>query len=95
MKPDQKIDRNPNFIFRMILDEAILVPIRQDIADLNALYTLNEVGAFIWKQLEQPQTMEEIRNILLAEFDVDPVTLEQDLHSYLDDMVGIDALRLV
>lgn len=95
MKLEQKIDRNPDYIFRMILDEAILVPIRKDVADMNALYTLNEVGAFIWQQLDQSQTLEEIQSRLLAEYAVDPETLLQDLEAYITDMVSIDALRLV
>jgi hypothetical protein len=95
MQLDQKIERNPNFIFRMILDEAILVPIRKEIADLNALYTLNEVGAFVWQQLDQPQTLGEIQTNLLAEYEADPDTTVKDLQSYISDMLGIDALRLV
>jgi hypothetical protein len=95
MQLDQKIERNPNFIFRMILDEAILVPIRKEIADLNALYTLNEVGAFVWQQLDQPQTLGEIQTNLLAEYEADPDTTVKDLQSYIRDMLGIDALRLV
>lgn len=92
---DQKIERNPNYIFRMILDEALLVPIRQNIADMNALYTLNDVGAFIWQQLEQPHTLDELHNRLLAEYETDPETLNQDLYTYVMDMVSIDAMRLV
>jgi len=38
--------RNPDFIFRKIVGEMILVPIHADVADLNCLYTLNDVGAF-------------------------------------------------
>jgi len=94
MQPDQKIDRNPNFVFRMILDEAILVPIRKDVTDLNAIFTLNEVGAFVWQQLEQPQTFETIQANLLAEYDADPEILLHDLQSYLEDMIRIDAVRL-
>lgn len=95
MQLDQKIERNPDFIYRMILDEAILVPIRKDIADLNAIYTLNEVGAFVWQQLDQPQTFGEIKTNLLAEYDAEPNTILQDLQSYVADMLGIDALRLI
>lgn len=95
MQLDQKIERNPDFICRMILDEAILVPIRKDIADLNAIYTLNEVGAFVWQQLDQPQTLGEIQTNLLAEYDAEPNTILQDLQSYVADMLGIDALRLI
>lgn len=94
MQLEQKIERNPDFIFRMILDEAILVPIRKNIADLNALYTLNDVGAFVWQQLDQPQTLGEIQTNLLTEYKAEPVTILQDLQAYIEDMLEIDALRL-
>lgn len=95
MQLDQRIERNPNFIFRMILDEAILVPIRKDIADLNALYALNEVGAFIWQQLDQPLTLAELQAKVLTEYEAEPQVILEDLTAYLDDMLAIDALRLV
>lgn len=95
MRLDQKITRNPDFIFRMILDEAILVPIRKDIADLNAIFTLNEVGAYVWQQLNQPQTFGEIQTKMLTEYDAEPEIIKQDLQSYLEDMLEINALRLI
>lgn len=95
MKPEQKIVRNPDFIFRMILDEGILIPIRKDVADLDSIFTLNDVGASIWQQLEQPHTIEDIQTKLLDEYDVDPQILQQDLQSYLEDMLKINALRMI
>lgn len=95
MKPEQKIVRNPDFIFRMILDEGILIPIRKDVADLDSIFTLNDVGASIWQQLEQPHTIEDIQTKLLEEYDVDPEILQQDLQSYLEDMLKINALRMI
>lgn len=95
MKPEQKIVRNPDFIFRMILDEGILIPIRKDVADLDSIFTLNDVGASIWQQLEQPHTIEDIQTKLLEEYDVDPEILQQDLQSYLEDMIKINALRMI
>ena len=95
MQPDQKVVRNPDFIFRMILDEAILIPIRKDVADLNAIFTLNEVGAAVWQHLERPHTIEEIQTKLLDEYDTDPELLHQDLQSYLEDLIKINALRMI
>lgn len=95
MLPDQMIGRNPNYIFRVIVDDAILVPIRKDVTDLNAIFTLNELGVFIWQQLEEPKTIEAIQSLILDEFDIDPETAQQDLLSYLGDMLRIDAVRKI
>ena len=65
-------ERNPNYIFRKVVDEFILVPIHQDVADMDAIYTLNDVGAFIWEHLEQPGTQAELQAALLEEYTADP-----------------------
>ena len=41
-------ERNSEFIFRRIVDELVLVPVRQDVADMDCIYTTNTMGAFIW-----------------------------------------------
>ncbi len=47
---EARYERNPDFIFRKIVDEMVLVPIHQDVADMDCIYTLNSVGASIWEQ---------------------------------------------
>src|ERR1019366_3167124 len=42
-------------------------------------YGLDPVGARIWKLIEQPRTLEEIRDTLVREYDVEPYQCENDL----------------
>jgi hypothetical protein len=49
-------------------------------------YSLNPVGAQIWALLQQPVVVGELRDRLLAQFDVEPGRLEQDLHNLLGDL---------
>jgi hypothetical protein len=44
---EQTYKRNENFVFRQIENETILVPIKDNVGDMNCIYNLNEVGAFI------------------------------------------------
>ena len=44
MELDAIFARNEEVVSRTIVDELILVPIRKDVADMETLYTLNEVG---------------------------------------------------
>jgi hypothetical protein len=85
--------RNSNFIFRKIVDETVLVPIHQNVADMNCIYTLNELGAFIWEQLDQPRTQMELQNAILGAYDADPEVICQDLTQFLNEMMGIGALK--
>ncbi|PYO44917.1 MAG: PqqD family protein [Gemmatimonadetes bacterium] len=49
-------------------------------------YRLNETAAHIWKGLEQSLAPDQITDILVAEFDVDPVTARAALDRALEDL---------
>ena len=51
------------------------------ILDLKAgvYYGLDAVGARIWSLIQEPRTVNEIRNILLEEYEVEPERCERDL----------------
>ena len=52
--------------------------------DAGVYYDLNEVGTFIWEQLQQkPSTFEELKNATMEEFEVDEATCENDIKSLL------------
>lgn len=87
--------RNPNFIFRRIVEETILVPVYQDVADMDAIYTLNELGAFIWEKLAEPLSQSLLQSKVLEEFDVDAGTVNDDLGVFLQEMEGIGAVKRV
>src|SRR5215204_1866478 len=55
------------------------------ILDLKAgvYYGLDEVGARIWSLIQEPRTVNEIRDILLEEYEVDPESCERDLLALL------------
>jgi hypothetical protein len=88
-------ERNPDYIFRKVVDEFILVPVHQDIADMDSIYTLNNVGAFIWEHLDQPGTQSGLLSALLEEYAADPQVLAADLERFLGEMTAIGALRKV
>ena len=85
--------RNPSFIYRRIVDELILVPIHQDVADMDCIYTMNPVGAFIWEQLEQPLTRAELHTALMDSYEADAATVAGDLERFLSEMTAIGAVR--
>ena len=92
---DTQYERNPDYIFRRIVDELVLVPIHQDVADMDCIYTLNPAGAFIWERLDRPATRAELRAALLDEYEADPETIAADLEGFLGQMVAIGAVREV
>ncbi len=90
---ETRIRRSDNFIFRKIVNEMILVPVKHDVADMEHIFTLNEVGAFVWERLSSSSTIEELQLAVLDEFDVEPAIAQQDLQLFLEDLEAFQALE--
>ena len=76
---EQRFVRDPSMVFRRIADETILVPIRRKVGDVESLYTLNEVGARIWELIDGVRPVEQIRDLIVSEFEVSQGEAERDL----------------
>jgi hypothetical protein len=48
-----------------------------------AYYGLEEVGARVWALLQEPRMVSEVRDAIVAEFEVSKETCEQDLLAFL------------
>jgi len=92
---EARYERKPDYIFRRIVDELILVPIHQDVADMDCIYTLNGVAAFIWERLDKPVTQADLQAMLLDEYAADPETLAADLEGFIQEMLAFGAIRRV
>ena len=51
-----------------------------------AYYGLNAVGASIWNLLQEPRTVSEIRDTLLAEYEVDSEQCDRELLALLQQL---------
>lgn len=49
-------------------------------------YGLDAVGAQIWSLLQEPRTVEEIRDVLVREYEVDDERCERDLVALLQSL---------
>jgi hypothetical protein len=88
-------EKNPDFIYRRIVDESILVPVRQEVADMDCVYTLNPVAAFIWERLEGRATMAELEAAIVARYDVDPAAAATDVLAFVQELEAAGAVRKV
>lgn len=95
MENEKRFQRNPDFIHRKIVDEVILVPIHSDVVDMDAIYSLNSVGAFLWNQLEHLVTQSELKEAVLGEYEAEPELILADLEKFLDEMMAMGAVREV
>ena len=50
-------------------------------------YGLNPVGAFIWNLIQKPKTLEEVRDAVLQEFDVNEEECMKDLNELIGELL--------
>jgi len=70
--------------------EQVSCPLGEESAILNlknsVYYGLDPVGARIWTLLQEPRSIGELRDVLVAEYEVEPAQCERDLLALLEKM---------
>ncbi len=70
--------------------DQVSCPLGEESAILNVrntvYYGLNPVGARVWNMLQQPKTVEELRDTLVGEYDVELENCERDLLDLLEKL---------
>ncbi len=72
------------FVLRNICGEYVVVAIGKQTLDFKGLIKLNETGAFLWEQLQNDCTAEQLETAMLAEYDVDAATAKADIDAFID-----------
>jgi coenzyme PQQ biosynthesis protein PqqD len=89
----QCFTKDPSMVYRKIADECLLVPIRQNVADMESIYVLNEVGGRIWELLDGQRTVAGIRDVLVSEFEASPQQVEADVLEFLQKLREIGGVK--
>jgi hypothetical protein len=85
--------RNEKVVSRKIVDELILVPIRSSVADMESLYTLNEVGARVYELIDGERTVQDICTAIVEEFEVSNGQAETDVREFLEQLLSIGSIE--
>jgi hypothetical protein len=72
------------FMLREIAGSWIVVPLGQRVVEFNGLMTLSESGALLWKELEKGAGQEQLVDAILAEYDIDKVTAQEDVNEFIN-----------
>ena len=74
------------FVARDIAGETFLVPIGEAAKKYSGLFALNELGAFLWKHLENAENEESLVELVLEEYDIDCKTAAADIAEFLQNL---------
>ncbi len=71
------------FILRKVLDDYIVVPVGDNIVDFAVAVSLNETGAFLWKQLEEETSFENLASVLADEYGLKSEEVNADVEEFI------------
>lgn len=90
MELTDKLAIPPQVMARTVGDETVIL----DLA-CGTYYGLDPVGARIWQLLSDGQTLAQVRDVMLAEYDVSIEDLERDLNRLLHELSDKNLVNLV
>ena len=82
-EPKRAVRVSSSALYREVHGEAILLHL-----DSGEYFGLDAVGTRIWQLIVERGDLDDVRAAMLAEFDVDPVTLQNDLDRMVDELTA-------
>lgn len=73
----------PDIVLRRIAEEAVLVPVRSNVGDLDSIFTLNQTAITIWGALDGSTPLTRVIDLVCSEYDVDRDTAAADTREIL------------
>jgi hypothetical protein len=81
---DTVVRSSERCVTRKIAGETLVIPIAGGVADLEAIFTLNEVGSRIWALLGSEVPVRQIIDRIIIEYDVSREQAASDVEQFLD-----------
>ena len=79
--------KNEEIVTRGIAGETLLVPIKDKLADMQRIFALNSVAEYVWQKLDGEKSLGEIRDDILATFDVEQEQVDADLKEFMAELL--------
>lgn len=73
------------FIVRKLADNFVVVPVNKQ-NDFKGMIQLNQTGAFIWQQLEDDKSEEEVLALLLEKYEITEEKAKQDIALFIEKL---------
>jgi hypothetical protein len=90
---DRRFVKAGNVVTRQIAHETIIVPVSNQVGDLDAVFTLNKVGSLIWNLIDGQASTSEIVAAVCEAYDVAPEQAEEDTAAFLASLEAAGLIR--
>lgn len=78
--------RKPGYAVRAFMDEYLMIPVGAPGDEDAKMAVLSPVAEFIWSQLEEPRSFEELLEAVTEEFEVTAEVAEPDVRDFLREL---------
>ena len=85
----QSLKVNPDVLFQRLENDAVLLHMKTD-----RFYNLNRTGTRFWELLSEGHDLAQIQEQMLAEFDVEPAALEQEIKDMIVSLQNEDLISV-
>ena len=82
----RRFSKCPEVVSRRIAGEAVLVPVRSQVAELDSVFTLNNLGSVVWDLLDGERTVSQIADMVCASYEVTVEEATRDLLEFLSEL---------
>ncbi len=79
--------KNKDIVTRKIAGELFVVPVRGKLADMQRIFVLNTVGEYIWQQIDEQKSLEDIRKGVIDRFDVGEESADSDIREFISGLL--------
>lgn len=76
------------FILRNVAGNNVVVPIGQATIDFNGMISLNDTGAFIFEQMLNEITRDELVQAVINEYGIDGELAQKDVDAFIEKIKG-------
>ena len=78
--------KRDDLLTRQIAGEAIVVPIRGKLADMQNIFAINIVAEFIWERMDGQRTLDQIAHEVSEHFEVGADQARSDVVEFVDEL---------
>lgn len=82
----EKMKIKSDYVMREVAGTCVVVPTGKASVDFSGMITLNGTGAFLWKQLVEDKSEQELLSAILEEYETDEVTAQADISEFLQKL---------
>jgi hypothetical protein len=84
--------KNPFFVARKMEGQGFLIPVSEDIRKMCRVYKVNDIGWFVWQNLERHGDPKTLASLISKRYGVAHATAFQDLMTFLEELRRVGAL---